>query len=304
MRRPRPQATACRCAGTRSAPRTRRPPSRAAARSRTSSWPPTPTASSPPCGCDLLADMGAYLQLVTPGIPLLGAFLYAGVYDVPGVLASRAPSVFTNHDADRRLPRRRAARGDVRHRAGDGRAGRARSASTRSSCAGATSSRPTQFPYTAFTGLVYDSRRLRRRALDKAARAGRLRRAARRAGRRAVRRATTKHLGIGVSTYFEMCGLAPSPGAGLAELRAPAAGRRPPCACCRPARSRSSPARRRTARATRRAWSMIVADKLGVGPDDVEVLHSDTAIARSGSTPTARGRWPSAASPSRWRATR
>ena len=31
----------------------------------------------------LLADMGAYLQLVTPGIPLLGAFLYAGVYDLP-----------------------------------------------------------------------------------------------------------------------------------------------------------------------------------------------------------------------------
>ncbi|MGH8982146.1 MAG: xanthine dehydrogenase family protein molybdopterin-binding subunit, partial [Acidimicrobiales bacterium] len=31
----------------------------------------------------LVADMGAYLQLVTPGIPLLGAFLYHGVYDVP-----------------------------------------------------------------------------------------------------------------------------------------------------------------------------------------------------------------------------
>ena len=30
-----------------------------------------------------LADMGAYLQLVTPGIPLLGAFLYHGVYDIP-----------------------------------------------------------------------------------------------------------------------------------------------------------------------------------------------------------------------------
>ena len=26
---------------------------------------------------NLIADMGAYLQLVTPGIPLLGAFLYA-----------------------------------------------------------------------------------------------------------------------------------------------------------------------------------------------------------------------------------
>ena len=45
-----PASTACRCAGSRSAPRTRRPPSRAAARSRTSSWPPTPTASSPRSG--------------------------------------------------------------------------------------------------------------------------------------------------------------------------------------------------------------------------------------------------------------
>ena len=32
---------------------------------------------------NLLADMGGYLQLITPGIPLLGAFLYAGVYDIP-----------------------------------------------------------------------------------------------------------------------------------------------------------------------------------------------------------------------------
>jgi len=32
---------------------------------------------------ELLADMGGYLQLITPGIPLLGAFLYCGVYDVP-----------------------------------------------------------------------------------------------------------------------------------------------------------------------------------------------------------------------------
>ena len=41
---------------------------------------------------ELVADMGAYLQLVTPGIPLLGAFLYAGVYDVPGRTSSGAPA--------------------------------------------------------------------------------------------------------------------------------------------------------------------------------------------------------------------
>ena len=27
--------------------------------------------------------MGAYLQLVTPGVPLLGAWIYAGCYDIP-----------------------------------------------------------------------------------------------------------------------------------------------------------------------------------------------------------------------------
>ncbi|HEX3539527.1 MAG TPA: xanthine dehydrogenase family protein molybdopterin-binding subunit [Acidimicrobiales bacterium] len=42
----------------------------------------------------LLADMGAYLQPVSPGIPLLGAFLYAGVYDIPAYSFS-CTSVFT-----------------------------------------------------------------------------------------------------------------------------------------------------------------------------------------------------------------
>ena len=100
------------------------PPSRAGARSRTSSWPPTPTASSPPSGSSCSADMGAYLQLVTPGIPLLGAFLYAGVYDLPAAYAFKCTSVFTTMTPDRRLPGRRPARGHLRHRAGHGRAGR------------------------------------------------------------------------------------------------------------------------------------------------------------------------------------
>ena len=43
----------------------------------------------------LLADMGAYLQLVTPGIPLLGAFLYAGVYELPEAYDFACTSVFT-----------------------------------------------------------------------------------------------------------------------------------------------------------------------------------------------------------------
>ena len=43
----------------------------------------------------LLVDMGAYLQLVTPGIPLLGAFLYHGAYDIP-LYSFECTGVFTN----------------------------------------------------------------------------------------------------------------------------------------------------------------------------------------------------------------
>ena len=43
----------------------------------------------------LIADMGAYLQLVTPGVPLLGAFLYGGVYEIPKAFDFSCTSVFT-----------------------------------------------------------------------------------------------------------------------------------------------------------------------------------------------------------------
>ena len=77
----------------------------------------------------LLADMGAYMQLVTPGIPLLGAFLYHGVYDVPAY-HFECTGVFTNLHAHRRLPGRRSARGHLRRRAGHGCAGPRGRAST------------------------------------------------------------------------------------------------------------------------------------------------------------------------------
>ena len=64
----------------------------------------------------LTAAMGAYLQLVTPGIPLLGAWLYGGCYDVEGYDFECA-GVFTNTtptDAYRGAGR---PGGDVRDRA-------------------------------------------------------------------------------------------------------------------------------------------------------------------------------------------
>lgn len=43
----------------------------------------------------ILADMGAYLQLLTPGIPLLSAFIFPGVYSF-GAFSVQCRGVFTN----------------------------------------------------------------------------------------------------------------------------------------------------------------------------------------------------------------
>ena len=89
---------------------------------------------------EIIADLGAYLMLLTPMIPSLGAFVMAGCYRWDAVRTD-ITGVLTNKMAHGRDPRRRPAGGDPLHR-GDGRpAGRRSSASTGSSCGGATSSR-------------------------------------------------------------------------------------------------------------------------------------------------------------------
>ena len=54
------------------------------------------------------------------------------------------------------------------------------------------------------------------------------------------------------------------------------AGRPRPSGCCPPARSRSSSASAAHGQGHETAFSQIVADQLGVGFDDVEILHGDT----------------------------
>ncbi len=72
----------------------------------------------------LLADMGAYLQLVTPGHPAARRLpLRRRLRPAAGLLVHCTGGVHDD-DADRRLPGRRPARGHLRHRAGHGRAGR------------------------------------------------------------------------------------------------------------------------------------------------------------------------------------
>jgi carbon-monoxide dehydrogenase large subunit len=138
---------------------------------------------------------------------------------------------------------------------------------------------PDKFPYESIAGLTYDSGNYEP-TLDRALelvgyddlRAEQRRR--REAGE-------TKHLGIGVTTYVEMCGLAPS--RVLASLNYGAGGWEAATVRMLPTGmvqvvSGSTP----HGQGHETSWSQIVADRLGIDPDHVEVLHSDTAISPIG----------------------
>jgi len=89
------------------------------------------------------------------------------------------------------------------------------------------------------------------------------------------------HLGIGLSSYCEMCGLAPS--RVLAALKYGAGGWEAASVQLLPTgkvqvTTGTSP----HGQSHETCWSQIVADRLGVSPDDVDVLHSDTAISPLG----------------------
>jgi carbon-monoxide dehydrogenase large subunit len=226
----------------------------------------------------LIGDMGAYLQLVTPGIPLLGAFLYGGVYDVPAAYSFTCTSVFTTMtptDAYRGAGRPEATY--AIERAMDALA--ATMGIDPFELRKRNYVRADQFPYTAMTGLVYDSGdhlAAAERAIELADYAGvRAEQARRRAA------GDTKHLGIGISSYFEMCGLAPS--RVLASLNYAAGGWEAATVRVLPTSkvqvvTGSTP----HGQGHETSWSMIVADKLGVAVEDVDVLHSDTAISPIG----------------------
>jgi len=226
----------------------------------------------------LLADMGAYLQLVTPGIPILGAFLYAGVYDLPVAYDFKCTSVFTTltpTDAYRGAGRPEATY--AIERAMDALA--AKIGVDPLELRKRNFIRKDQFPYTAFSGLTYDSGD-HELAADLACELADY------AGLRARQQTqnvdgAAKRLGIGISSYFEMCGLAPS--RVLASLNYSAGGWE--AATVRVLPTNKIQVVTGTAphgQGHETAWSMIVAEKLGVDPDDVDVLHSDTAIAPLG----------------------
>jgi carbon-monoxide dehydrogenase large subunit len=219
----------------------------------------------------LTAAMGAYMQLVSPGIPLLGAWLYAGCYDVQGY-DFECVGVFTNTtptDAYRGAGRPEATY--AIERAVDALAqkiGKDPIEIRRLNFI-------TEFPAAIASGLEIDSGDFHA-SLDKALElAGYDDLRKEQAERR--KRGDTKQLGIGFSTYVEMCGLAPS--RILGAIRYGAGGWDAATVRCLPTGTvqvliGTSP----HGQGHVTTFSQIVADRLGVPIENVEVLHGDTTI--------------------------
>jgi carbon-monoxide dehydrogenase large subunit len=219
----------------------------------------------------LTAAMGAYLQLVTPGIPLLGAWLYGGAYGVEaydftcvGVFTHTTPT-----DAYRGAGRPEATYAIER----------AVDALARKLDKDPVELRRQnfieEFPAELASGLTIDSGDFHA-SLDRGLEM--LDYDALRAEQEERRdRDDTKQLGIGFSTYIEMCGLAPS--RILGAIRYAAGGWDAATIRCLPTGTiqvltGTSP--HGQGHAT--TWSQIAADRLGVPVENIEVLHGDTSV--------------------------
>jgi aerobic carbon-monoxide dehydrogenase large subunit len=224
-----------------------------------------------------LAEMGGYLQLVTPGIPMLGAFLYHGVYDAQAY-EFECTGVFTNKtptDAYRGAGRPEATY--AIERAMDALARRV--GKDPAELRRMNFIPPFDEPRDTPAGLQFDSGNYVE-GLDKALElAGYDELREEQATRR--QRGDVKQLGIGLSSYIEMCGIAPSQV--LAAMSYGAGGWDAATIRCFPTGkvqvvTGTSP--HGQGHAT--TWAQIAADELGVPFEDVEVLHGDTAVSALG----------------------
>ncbi|WP_068255521.1 xanthine dehydrogenase family protein molybdopterin-binding subunit [Janibacter corallicola] len=225
----------------------------------------------------LLADMGAYLRMITPGIPVLGAFMFPGIYrfgayrfTCDGVFTTKAPT-----DAYRGAGRPEATYAVER---------------IMDELAAELEMDPLelrrknwiaheQFPFTTVAGLTYDSGNYEAatdRAVELADWEGlKAEQARRREAKDPVQ------LGLGISTFTEMCGLAPSRVLGSLDFGSggweSASVRMLPTGMVEVVTGISPHGQGHVT-----GFSQIVADRLGVPFENVEIIHGDTASAPKG----------------------
>jgi carbon-monoxide dehydrogenase large subunit len=219
---------------------------------------------------NVFADMGAYLQLLTPAIPTLTGLMLSGCYKIPAIKMN-VTAVFTNKmstDAYRGAGRPEATQ--VIERAMDlvaAELGMDPVAVRRRNFPA-----PSEFPFKTATGLFYDSGNYEL-ALQKAltmAGYDKMREEQKKA------RQQGRIVGVGVSTYVEICAIGPSqatPAGGWesATVRIEPTGKVTVLTGASP-----------HGQGQETSFAQLVADELGVDINDVTVIHGDTSIVQYG----------------------
>jgi carbon-monoxide dehydrogenase large subunit len=212
---------------------------------------------------DAIADIGAYYQLFTPLIPTMTGLMLCGAYHIPGAHMSLT-GVFTNKmstDAYRGAGRPEATY--VIERMMDLVAAELELDPVEVRRANF----PLDFPYTTATGVVYDTGDYPK-ALDKLVEVAGYRKLRE---EQESRRRQGDLVGIGVSTYVEICAMGPSSimsGSGW-ESATVSVGQTGKVdvytGTCPHGQGQET------------SFAQIVADRLGVSPEDVRVHRGDTA---------------------------
>ncbi|HET9420707.1 MAG TPA: xanthine dehydrogenase family protein molybdopterin-binding subunit [Nocardioides sp.] len=226
---------------------------------------------------ELLADLGAYAGIVGGGVPVLGAFMYNAIYKFPAYYWS-VQNLYTNKtwvDAYRGAGRPEATYAveriidelavevgvdplEIREK---------------------NWIKHEEFPFTTVAGLEYDTGNYEAATAKAKELFGYDELRAEQKERRQSN--DPVQLGIGVSTFTEMCGLAPSRVLGQLNY---AAGGWEHAAIRLGGTGKVEVVTGASAHGQghETAFSQIVADRLGVPFEDVEVLHGDTQIATKG----------------------
>ena len=223
------------------------------------------------------ADLGAYVALLGGGTPLLGAFMYNGIYKFPAY-RFECQTVLTNStwtDAYRGAGRPEATfaiermMDELAAEVGvDPLEIRERNWITHE-----------EFPFTTVVGLEYDSGNYE--AATAQAKESFGYDALRAEQRERRERGDRVQLGIGVSTFTEMCGLAPSRMLGSLDYGA-GGWEHASVRMLSTGKVEIVTGASAHGQGHETAFSQIVADRLGVPFEDVEVLHGDTQIAHKG----------------------
>jgi carbon-monoxide dehydrogenase large subunit len=212
----------------------------------------------------VVADIGAYHQLFTPAIPPFTGLMLSGCYKIPAI-AIEVKAAFTNKmstDAYRGAGRPEATYVIERLMDRVARELRLDPVKLRQK----NFPKPAEFPFKTATGLAYDSGNYQA-ALAKALKlAGyeKLRREQKRL------RSRGRYLGVGVSTYVEICAMGPGFWEyGKVEVEPDGKVN---------VYSGASP----HGQGQKTSFAQIVADQLGVELDDIRVIHGDTKSVAKG----------------------